>query len=252
MQQVRFVSLARWHAGDMTLCSRDALPMLEEWYDGAVSGQRPSIRPRVCGVAGCAEPLVKDKPLKYRLCPAHMKCHAVLRRGMPHRFCSYCCKFHALKAFNGSQRYAPASHWGRCAYPQTDSPLQMHTRALHIARGSSQLQQSALLRIRDGAHACSCELPEQCAPNPWQVLHGRPRQGSGSAYAQAAGAPGRCSRAGAHQAQQRCTRSSCARSWSCMRGRADGCPRPGHPGRPAGGAARARQRRCGRRSGAPC
>jgi hypothetical protein len=42
--------------------SRDALPVLEEWYDGAVSSRRlfdGFDRPRACGVAGCAEPLVK-------------------------------------------------------------------------------------------------------------------------------------------------------------------------------------------------
>jgi hypothetical protein len=180
MQQARSVSLACWHAGGMASRSRDALPVLEEWYDRAVNGRRTCKRPRACGVAGCAEPLVQANHVLYRLCPVHFNCHAVLRGGMPQRFCNYCHKFHALEAFSGSQRYAPTSHWGRCAYPQSDSPLQMHTRALHTARYSSQLEQSALLRVRDSAHARSCGLPERCAPYPWQVLHGQ-APGIGSA-----------------------------------------------------------------------
>ncbi len=104
----RFVSLTRWHAGGLAARSRDALPVLQEWYDGAVSGQRPCNRPRMCGVAGCAEPLVKAHHLSARLCPAHMTCPAVLRGGMPQRWCSRCCQFHALEAFSGSRRYAPA------------------------------------------------------------------------------------------------------------------------------------------------
>ncbi len=115
MQQARLVALACCHAGGMASRSRDALPVLEVWYDGAVSGQRLCDRPCACGVAGCAEPLVKVYHLQHRLCPAHMKCHAVLRRGMPQRWCSTCQKFHALEAFSGSRRYAPTSHGGRCA-----------------------------------------------------------------------------------------------------------------------------------------
>ena len=88
--------------------SRDALPVLEEWYDRAVNGRRVSDRPCMCGVAGCAEPLVKAFNLIHRLCPAHMKCSAVLRRGMPQRWCATCHKFHALEAFSGSKRYTPA------------------------------------------------------------------------------------------------------------------------------------------------
>jgi hypothetical protein len=136
MQQARFVSLACWHAGGMASRSRDALPVLEERYERAVNGRRPCNRPRVCGVAGCAEPLVNAHHLRSRLCPAHMKCYAVLRRGEPQRWCSYCCKFHALKAF-GSGRYAPPSRSERCAHPQSDSPLQMHARALYAARFQS-------------------------------------------------------------------------------------------------------------------
>ncbi len=129
MQQARFVSLACWHAGGMASRSRNALPVLEEWYDAVVRGGRPYDRPRMCGVAGCAEPLVKAYHLKSRLCPAHMKCSAVLRRGEPQRWCPDCCKFHALKAF-GSRRYASTSRSERCAHPQSDPPLQLHARAL--------------------------------------------------------------------------------------------------------------------------
>jgi len=73
----------------------------------------------MCGVAGCAEPLAKAFHLSYRLCPAHMKCHAVLRRGTPQRWCRTCHKFHALKAFSSGRRHAP---WEHCAFPQTDCP----------------------------------------------------------------------------------------------------------------------------------
>ncbi len=108
MQQAHFVSLACRHAGGMASRSRNALPVFEEWYDGAVSGQRPCNGPRACGVAGCAELLVKVYHMQARLCPAHMKCSAVLRHGVPQRWCGHCRKFHALEAFSGSRRYAPA------------------------------------------------------------------------------------------------------------------------------------------------
>ncbi len=88
--------------------SPDVLPVLEEWHDGLESGVRPYARPRACGVVGCAEPLVIANHLKYRLCPVHIKCPAVLRHGVPQRWCSYCRKFHALEAFSGSRQYAPA------------------------------------------------------------------------------------------------------------------------------------------------
>jgi len=92
----------------MAARSRDALPVFEEWYDGPVSGERPCNRPRACGVVGCAEPLVTARNRKYHLCAAHIKCLAVLRRGMPQRWCSNCSKFHSIKAFSGSRRCAPA------------------------------------------------------------------------------------------------------------------------------------------------
>jgi hypothetical protein len=109
----------RWHAGGMASRSRDALPVLEEWYDGAVSGQRlfdGFDRPRACGVAGCAEPLVKPYHMQSRLCATHIKCGAVLCRGEPQRWCGNCCRFHALEAFSGSQRRAPASRLQRALF----------------------------------------------------------------------------------------------------------------------------------------
>jgi len=96
--------------------SHNALPVLEEWYYGAVSGQRPLNRPRMCGVAGCAEPLVKSYHLKARLCAAHMTCPAVLHRGVPQRWCGNCQVFHMLEAYSGSQRYAPASRLQRALF----------------------------------------------------------------------------------------------------------------------------------------
>ncbi len=84
--------------------SRDALPVLEEWYDGAVSGKCPRHRPRMCGVAGCAEPLVKANHVQFRLCATHINCPAVLHGDVPQRRCSFCRKFHALEAFSGSRR----------------------------------------------------------------------------------------------------------------------------------------------------
>jgi hypothetical protein len=100
--------------------SYNAMPVLEEWYDGAVSGQRPFNRPRVCGVAGCAEPLVKSYHLERRLCPTHMKCPAVLRRGEPQRWCGNCHVFHTLEAYSGSQRCAPASRLQRALFHPTN------------------------------------------------------------------------------------------------------------------------------------
>ncbi len=145
----RFVSLARWHAGGMAPCSRNALPVLEEWYDRAVRGQHPYDRPRMCGVAGCAEPLVKARNLVHRLCPAHIKCPAVLRSGVPQRWCSTCSKFHSLKAFSGGRRCAPAYlTLGALCSPTFDSPLQTYTSAFHVGRCSSDLEQSTVLRVR--------------------------------------------------------------------------------------------------------
>ncbi len=104
------------HAGGMALHSHADLPVLEEWYDGGVSGRRLCDRPHACGVVGCAEPLVKVYHLKSRLCPAHIKCPAVLRRGTPQRWCAICHRLHALMAFSGSRRYAPTSSFQRCVH----------------------------------------------------------------------------------------------------------------------------------------
>ena len=117
----------------MAARSRDALPVLEEWFDRAVSGQRLRDRPRMCGVAGCAEPLIKAYHLDSRLCPAHMKCSAVLRRGVPQRWCPYCRKFHVLEAFSGGRRHAPTAHWDFCACPQIDINLQSYASAFRAA-----------------------------------------------------------------------------------------------------------------------
>ncbi len=138
----------------MAARSRDALPVLEEWYDGPVSGERPCNRPRACGVVGCAEPLVKAGHQKYHLCAAHIKCPTVLRRGVLQRWCGTCHKFHALQAFSGSRRYAPASRWERCAHPQTAYPLQTFSRVLHIARCSFRLNR-ALCCVQGAQFACA-------------------------------------------------------------------------------------------------
>jgi hypothetical protein len=91
--------------------SRDALPVLE-WHDDGVSGQRPS----VCGVMGCAGPLVILSHVQSRLCAAHIKCDAVLRCGEPQRWCGICRRFHELEAFSGSQRCTPASRLQRALF----------------------------------------------------------------------------------------------------------------------------------------
>ncbi len=137
-----------------------------------------------------------------------------------------------------------------CAYlalPRSESAVLTHKVthlcgwgicALHVATCSSQHEQSALLHARGtSAHAHSRGVPEQCAPDPWQVLHGQPQDS-----AQAPGARGgRCCGA-AHQEQKHtCASSSRARCWSCARGSADGCTRPVVPGHQSGGAARARR-----------
>jgi len=237
----------------MTARSLDALPVLEEWYDGPVSGERPCNRPRACGVVGCAEPLVKTNHQKFHLCAAHIKCPAVLRRGVPQRWCGTCHKFHALQAFSGSRRYAPASCWERCAHPQTAYSLQRSSRVLHIARCSLRLNralccvQGAQFRMR--AHTRFLPNAHQ---TPRQVLRGQPQGNLRARKAHPAGAPSQYSRGGAHRAQPRCAPSSRARSWSCARGSANDCTSPGHPGRHSGGPARARRRCCGRRAGAPC
>jgi len=89
------------------------MPVLEEWHS---SESRK--RPMACGVKGCAWQPVTAKHMLARLCAAHIKCLALLRGGVPQRWCLECRKCHALKAFSGSQRCAPASHWQRCVHPE--------------------------------------------------------------------------------------------------------------------------------------
>ncbi len=128
--------------------SRDALPVLEEWYDVACTGQYLCDRPRACGVVGCAEPLVKAHHLRYRLCPAHKKCPAVLRRGEPQRWCGTCRCFHTLEAFSGSQRCAPASRLQRA--PNPVSPKIPFHSSLH------EFQCASVERCPDAIEATDC------------------------------------------------------------------------------------------------
>ena len=94
------------------------MPVLEEWYDGGVSGHRRYNRPRACGVVGCNAHLATRKHLLARLCNAHFKCPAVLRGGVPQRCCAKCGTCHALEAFSGSLRCAADLRWERVGHPQ--------------------------------------------------------------------------------------------------------------------------------------
>jgi len=106
--------VVRQRTGGMALRTGDELPLVE-WH-GGVSGRRPS----VCGVMGCAGPLVSLNHQQSRLCAAHITCGAVLRGGVPQRWCGICRRFHALEAFSGSQRCTPASRLQRALFhPQT-------------------------------------------------------------------------------------------------------------------------------------
>ncbi len=78
------------------------VPVLEEWH---VARNRP----HACGVEGCASQLVTKRHVRARLCAAHIQCPAVLRGGVPQRWCQNCRRFHAPEAFSGSQRCTPAS-----------------------------------------------------------------------------------------------------------------------------------------------
>jgi hypothetical protein len=80
------------------------VPVLEDWLT-------TSKRPKACGVKGCALQLVRDRHVQARLCATHINCPAVLCGDVPLRWCQECRQFHALEAFSGSQRCAPASHW---------------------------------------------------------------------------------------------------------------------------------------------
>jgi len=122
----RFGSPVRWH---MAPHSHADLPVLEEWHLSD-----PRKRPKACGVEGCALQPVTKRHMLARLCDAHIKCLAVLRGGMPQRWCGNCYCFHALGAFYGSQMCAPALHWLRTALPKPDAPVRRQVRALCIAR----------------------------------------------------------------------------------------------------------------------
>lgn len=106
-------------AASMTTSAPSHLPVLSIWHD---QGGR---RPAGCGVVGCTATMVPGQPshpcdcsgagckagrwrlvvkeyhLKHRLCPAHCMCPAVLRQGVPQRWCAQCNAFHELNAFHG-------------------------------------------------------------------------------------------------------------------------------------------------------
>jgi len=97
----------------MALHSHADVPVLEEWHIARK-------RPHACGVEGCAVQLITKRHLQARLCAMHIKCPAVLRGGVRQRWCKRCHCFHALGAFSGSRRCAPASRLQRAclALPQ--------------------------------------------------------------------------------------------------------------------------------------
>ncbi len=102
----------RWRAYNMAPHSHADMPVLKEWH---VAHNRP----HACGVEGCASQLVTMTHLRARLCAAHIECPAVLRGGVPQRWCGRCKYFHAIEAFSGSLRCAPAS----LVAPETDAPV---------------------------------------------------------------------------------------------------------------------------------
>ncbi len=117
----RPVSPAHWRAGGMAPHGFADLPVLQDWHD-----QRTAPRPQACGVEACGARLIKKYHLKHRLCPQHCKCLAVLRRGVPQRWCAQCNVFHTLDAFFATQGCAPASRLGaRSAHP-TLPPFVLH------------------------------------------------------------------------------------------------------------------------------
>jgi hypothetical protein len=79
------------------------LPVLEDWHFDA-KGRRP----KECGVVGCAAQLETHNSKRYRMCAAHMRCSAVLCRGVPQRWCTYCRRFHTLNTFQACRRCVPA------------------------------------------------------------------------------------------------------------------------------------------------
>jgi len=91
----------RWHASGMSAHSHADVPVLQEWH---VARKRP----HACGVEGCTAHLVTKRHFEARLCAAHIECHAVLRGGVPRRWCNTCHTYHALEAFSGSLKCAPS------------------------------------------------------------------------------------------------------------------------------------------------
>jgi len=106
----------RWRAYHMAPHSHADMPVLEEWHWS-------NNRPYACGVEGCASQLVTLAHHRARLCAAHIKCLAVLRGGVPQRWCGRCRLFHAMEAFSGSLRCAPASRWEHSGRPKGDAPV---------------------------------------------------------------------------------------------------------------------------------
>jgi hypothetical protein len=109
----RDIPPARRRAGGTAAPEFADLPVL---HDEACIGSRH--RPRVCGVEGCTAQILKICHLEACLCAAHYQCRAVLRGGVPQRWCGNCHVYHALEAFTGSLKCAPASRWERTGHPQ--------------------------------------------------------------------------------------------------------------------------------------
>jgi len=105
---------ARWRAGGTASPEVADLPVLHD-------GVRSVFGPHVCGVEGCTAQLVKYCHLEACLCAAHYQCRAVLRGGVPQRWCGNCHMYHALEAFSGSLKCAPASRWERSGHPKNDA-----------------------------------------------------------------------------------------------------------------------------------
>ncbi len=110
------------------------MPVLEEWHIA-------HNRPHACGVEGCALQLVTKKHFLARLCAAHIKCPAVLRGGVPQRWCTSCGAFHTLEAFSAIARCAPASCWRALVISKTDVPVCGQVCAVCISQCSRWLNQ---------------------------------------------------------------------------------------------------------------
>jgi len=107
----------------MAARSRDALPVLEEWYDGPVSGERPCNRPRACGVVGCAEPLVTARNRKYHLCAV---AHQVPRGAAPRHAAALVFKLLQVSFDQGVQRQPQV----RACLPRAGSAVLTHNLTL--------------------------------------------------------------------------------------------------------------------------